>query len=920
MIFVLLFVSAISFAQPGMPDTTFGQNGFVVKAPIPLGHAQINASVVRSDGKILLAGFGWNTHNRTASLIRLNADGSPDYSFGLGGLLLLELPGVSEFTSIVLQPDGKILCAGKIDFDSDTEFDIFLVRMKENGSFDSTFGVYGMMSAITDAFDEDISAIALQDDGKIVIAGSTDQSGTRDFLLLRFTSDGEFDESFSGDGVVITGAANEEEAFSLAIQTDGKIIAAGYTSQLGSDDFALVRYNTDGSLDATFSDDGIVATGGGWSDKVKAVLLQDDGKIVAAGSSYDGVSDVSIFSLARYTPLGNLDPDFGSSGIQTSLIGASCQIMSACLQDDQKIIVAGASDDGGDPCLTLARYTTAGILDTDFGTAGIAIAPFGGEASFSYTVLVRNNGNILASGMCFIPPVPFQMNAMACFLNDGTLDTDFDGDGMAQMGAGNSLCTPLKVLLQNNGKILTVGIVNNEIDDDAFIMINNPDGSFDDTFDDDGLLIVDGSFDEEFRSAAIKYSGGTAENIYVVGEQSSGGHSHMAVVCYTMDGTMDPAFAGGSPLMISVGTNDNASDITIMDDGSIIISGYTDDGSNSDFLLVSVSEDGTINTGFDDDGIVTTDITPMDILSDMEIQADGKIVLAGFSDDGNDNFTISRYNADGSLDQDFGNDGIVVIENSDEERLMDIAIHSDGKIVAAGSSDNGSENNFLVLQLNTDGTLDQEFGSEGILLQNIGLPSLTQGAQAVQIQENGKMLVTGNIDSGSGKPEMVTMRLYPDGSVDETYGIDGFIHTTFEDAAVVAITTDICEDDKLIIAGLLMKSMENRAIALFRFNAGDPVIPESSITNEISQGMLEQNMPNPFRHETVIKFSMDQPAWVSLKVYDISGNEIATLMNDNKTAGSYEVSFESSGLNSGVYYYRLIAGNHSETRKMLLLR
>jgi uncharacterized delta-60 repeat protein len=215
------------------------------------------------------------------------------------------------------------------------------------GALDPTFGTGGEVTTDFGGSDS-AEAVGIQSDGKIVTAGSTFSGGLQHFVLARYNADGNLDSSFGSGGKVTTDFGGFDAASALVIQPDGRIVAAGR----GSGDFALARYNADGSLDPTFGSGGKVTTDFGGSDDAFGVALQADGKIVAAGQ---GGSD---FGLARYNADGSLDPTFGSGSRVTTDLGGFEDAIAVALQNDGKIVITGQKFSGGFQQFALARYTT----------------------------------------------------------------------------------------------------------------------------------------------------------------------------------------------------------------------------------------------------------------------------------------------------------------------------------------------------------------------------------------------------------------------------------------------------------------------------------------------------------------------------------------------------------------------------------
>jgi uncharacterized delta-60 repeat protein len=290
----------VRYNPDGSLDTTFSGDGWV--RTDFLGSAdEAKAVAIQPDGRIIVAGYAMNGTHYDFALLRYLANGSLDTSFGVGGKVTTDLTGdQDQIKAIAIQPDGKIVAVGPVKNGSRLH-DFAVARYNSNGTLDTSFGVGGWVA--TDYFGgQDFAyAVALQTDGKIVVAGAADiADDLAAFAVARYTAGGNLDITFSGDGRLITDfSVDNDYAYSVCLQPDGKIIAAGYAYNGTNDDFALARYNPNGSPDTSFSEDGSIvtdlATG---EDKGLAVILQVDGKIVVAGSGFNG-SDAD-FALVRY--------------------------------------------------------------------------------------------------------------------------------------------------------------------------------------------------------------------------------------------------------------------------------------------------------------------------------------------------------------------------------------------------------------------------------------------------------------------------------------------------------------------------------------------------------------------------------------------------------------------------------------------
>jgi uncharacterized delta-60 repeat protein len=337
-------------------------------------------------------------------------------------------------------------------------------------------------------------------------------------------------------------------------------------------DFALVRYNNDGSLDDSFGNGGVVTTTIGKSAQGRGVAIQPDGKIIVGGLTIDSQDS---FSLARYTITGSLDSEFGNGGVVTTVIGAHA----AGRDVDGQILVAGDSVISAKLFFTLARYTITGSPDSSFGNSGIV------------TTAISNLATI---------------NAIA---------------------------------VQPDGKIVAVG-----------------------------------------------GSGTNSQNT-------------LSLARYTITGSLDSEFGSGGVVTTPIDNNYfSGQDLIIQPDNKIIVTGYNEDSSaNSYIALARYNNNGNLDSEFGNGGIVTTSIGIDAYSARVAIQTDGKIVVAGGSIDGlQHTFALARYTDNGSLDSEFGNNGVVTTTIDDAADGIGITIQPQGQIIVIGRSLQGIQTNFAL--------------------------------------------------------------------------------------------------------------------------------------------------------------------------------------------------------------------------------
>jgi uncharacterized delta-60 repeat protein len=394
-----LFIPAAAQAVPGGLDPSFGQGG-VVTTSIGPSYDDAYALAVQPDGKAIAAGGSWNGSDYDLAIVRYGSNGSLDPSFGSGGKVTTPVgPKNDVAAALVLQPDGKVVAAGYSSHGYTSDF--MLVRYNANGTLDSGFGSGGKaMAALGSGAEDGANALVLQPDGKLVAAGGVSNGSRSFFALARFNANGSLDTSFGQAGKVTTEIGSSYAgAMALALQPDGKLVAAGGASNGSHSDVALARYNANGTLDPGFGSGGTVITAiGPEYDAATALALLPDGKLVVAGQSWNG----SIYELvlARYSPTGLLDPSFGSSGKTTTAIAPDGSAARAlAVQPDGKLVAAGyAENTGSSQQLALARFSPNGTLDPSFGTGGKLMPALNAEFSGANALALQPDGRLVAAG------------------------------------------------------------------------------------------------------------------------------------------------------------------------------------------------------------------------------------------------------------------------------------------------------------------------------------------------------------------------------------------------------------------------------------------------------------------------------------------------------------------------------------------
>ena len=707
----------------------------------------VQAVAVQPDGKVIIGGE-FTTVKRSArfKLARLNADGSDDSSFNPGTVI------GATVLAVALQPDGKVLVGhggGISRHNSDGTPD---------SSFDSTYAGTGPNGAV--------SSIALQPDGKVLIGGYfTTVNGTNRNHIARLDANGSLDDSFN------PGTGADHYVFSVALQSDGKVLIGGYFNTVnGTNRSRLARLNANGSLDSSFIFNPSFNPGAGYDNQIYSLASQSDGRVLVGGyfGSIDGTNRGRI---ARLNVNGSLDSTFKSGS------GADGSVRSLGLQPDGKVLIGGDfTTVNGTNRNGIARLNANGSLDSSFNP-GTGVA--GAEYPSVLSLAVRTNGQVFIGGN-FTVVGGTSRDRMARLNADGGLDSSFNPGA----GVNNSIAY---LAVQPNGKVLIAGEFWKVQDLDRLgIARLNADGSGDSSFDagttfgsvnffalqPDGKVILggpmprlnpngsrEGSFHPELLFGVVTPSpydsaGATTVALQPDGKILVGVTSYLYYGCdyegcsslgirYSVarlnaDGSRDTNFIRG-------GVAGQVSSIAVQPDGKVLIGGSfsTVAGTNRSGIArldTDGSLDNSFNPGTGPDSGVTSVVS----------QPDGRVLIGGYftTVNGTNRNNIARLNANGSLDSSFNP---ATVPNG---VVRSIALQPDGKVLIGGDFAivNGT-NRPGIARLNANGSLDNSFNSGTGADGNVS---------SIALQSDGSVLIAGDFTTVNGVVRPHVARLYGD--------------------------------------------------------------------------------------------------------------------------------------------------------------
>lgn len=495
------------------------------------------------------------------------------------------------------------------------------------------------------------------------------------------------------------------------------------------------------------------------------------------------------------------------------------------------------------------------------------------------------------------------------------LDSLFSDDGISLTNLGN-FEGAWSVFSTNENKIIVSGWskLSTESPEDILLMRFNNDGSIDRTFKSGNIISVE-EFTWESSYASIEQKDG---KILIAGRFYNGLNWDFMLARFYADGRLDSSFAQNGFAIIDISSDDRAFSIDLQNDDKIIIAGFVNIN-NWDFAVLRFNSNGLLDNTFGNNGIVINDFDgDIDVAFSIKTQSDSKIIACGWTfSNASWNFAMIRYNSDGSLDQNFGNKGIVITDVDNVYNTShSIAIQEDGKYVVTGYRyfRERLDTDILLVRYNSDGSIDQSFGVNGFVTKDINRNE--DFAWDVIIQSDERILVTGYTKSDSSK-NVVTLRFNNNGQIDSTFGDSGVIITSIfgfdEEGRHLALQND----GKILVTGYSFNGVD-QDLFILRINPDGNILPVPQVDSALTN--LSQNYPNPFTTKTLIPLNLHETSYVTLKVYNALGEEVSSLIDEVKVAGNYTVLFEKSNLSSGIYLYQLITKNYSQAKKMLIIK
>jgi uncharacterized delta-60 repeat protein len=646
------------------------------------------------------------------------------------------------------------------------------------------------------------------------------------------------DPSFGSGGKVLTQflGSRVDEAADVAVQSDGKFIVAGTSTDRTEDDFALARYNPDGTLDATFGDKGLVRTDINLDDRINDIAIQSDGRILATGFSSSVATDGSLkyaFVVARYNANGSLDGTFGDHGVVTEQVGVYGSGQRVLVLADGRIVVGGstAASLPGATDFALMRFTPSGALDPTFGTGGIVISDIGGAAD-SPRDFVLMGDKVLAVGDTLAGPTSTNV-LMARYDSAGKLDGTFGAGGTAVIPAGSGVHVGAAGLTAS-GNIVVAGN-----DASAFSVWRfTPTGKVDATFGAAGVVRKDVTLSDQGQRLIVQADG----KLLVGGTVSTSGTidgGDYALLRFNANGTSDGAFGqGGVSVTVRPGAQ-GLNGLALRADGSILVAGG-DDVAKGNFEVMRYTPAGAVDKLFGRAGVVSTDFQSAfgSKAADVAVQADGKLVVVGTADNGGllgqNVVAIARYLPSGGLDNSFGVGGRLMLGAGEPTRVF---VRPDGRIIVAVI---GTDQRTRFMQFNANGTTDTSFGVNGVADPNV---FAERGGANIVRMTDGRLLIAG-VTGNAGPSSLAVVRMTADGKFDVNFGNGGVATADVGDFTPYSIA--VAPSGRIVVGGANLPTRTQpftTQLALVQFltigaldtsfgNGGEVIVTSGPASNE----------------------------------------------------------------------------------------
>ncbi|MDX2218701.1 MAG: FG-GAP-like repeat-containing protein, partial [Burkholderiales bacterium] len=796
-------VYALRLNANGSLDTSFGTGGRLIYPDIPQGFSISNTAKLlpQADGKLIVATSGYPLGSGQDAdgkfiISRYLANGSLDPAFGTGGILVVSvstapyLYGFEDLRAILRQPDGKIIVAGSAFDTASNTYGAILTRVTDTGTIDTGFGTGGLVPMMPPSAGGIffLNALSRQADGKIIAAGSSNfGGGDGSGEVRRLTAAGAADTTFGflGGRAVFT-ASGIDRAFShVAVRADGKIILAG-TDRVGSTLTALMyQLTTSGSLDTTFSSDGIAPmTGVGFIANAS----------LSATGSYDvlhaATLPASTWSISRFNAAGNLNTSFNGTGQADISFGVNAYEFDSellHLTDGGFLIHVSGSDNTSR--IALAKVQSNGALDGGFGLSGKAFPQIGYRDATPSAVATLADGRTVVVGDVVSPSKNGTEFAVATYTTDGQLDLTFGAGGLVTISMGTGFEAATGVAVQADGKIVVAGYSVSSGTTRVSTMRLLSSGALDTTYGTNGISHV--------AVANLVYTGDVrlqsdGKLIIAISAQRTGAGADLGVIRLMPSGVLDTTFGTSGGAMVTVSNNDEyPTSLLVLFDNKIVLAGYINAYAGGFTGIAQFTANGALDTlSFGSGGQTSLP----GVAGARLFSAGGKLLVVGPTSGG---VSATRLNSNGAVDTTYGTAGTVTVNGINMAFGAAVYDSLQESFIVAGSGNTGGDPNlqgishFGVFKFNQAG-LVSNFGTAGGTNFNFE-GRLEARPRAIALASNNKIVVAGVSDEITANQRFAVARLIGNDSTPDPFTVNPKIN--------VPLST-LVDSDPIVITGI----------------------------------------------------------------------------------------------------------------------
>lgn len=765
------------------------------------------AMKIDSQGRMLVVG---NVGGNDIFIARYKTDGSIDQSFARLGRNVISFGGTESASGIDIDASGNIYITGEFNNGSTTE--AFLVKLEADGEFNTGFGTSGFVFSTIGQSQLFVSDIIAHSDGTLLIGTSINDN----FAVLRYSADGQFETMALFD---VPGSFDTLE--DMHEQPDGKVILAGHSANSGTFlyDFAVARINVSGSsleLDNTFNESGTNTfdLGQDQTDMINAIGLQSGQHIVLAGSIQQG-SSIDDVAVAVLTPSGVLDSSFGDGGI--AIFDADSDVSSnnssfarsvAVDANDNLYFALQFSQSGSIQDLGMLKTSANGTPDSSYGNNGVV------------DIITDENNNVMVGAVLDSDNRPLVVStaqgprnqdiAFGRLTTSGLLDTTFlrlgySQDNMSQ--SDDSLYVGLELkIAEHSGKFLLAGYTHSNDNSFADLIVtrHNADGTI------DGKFGINGYF---YHYADTSSTSGSGFYTYDATELTDGrvvlaglADNQPFLLMLTTMGTLDTSFGDNGLIKVTPSGFFGTFQAVRQDNSGRIVAGGYQFSSTTDLYLARYDSNGNLDTSFNNTGELIVDLdqaqSKYEAVNRIAILPDNSIIVIGYHDNQS---MVTKVLSNGSLDTSGFNSpaGFVVVDSDPDstshfDYLEDLEVTSDGTIYASGQQSASPDFRHVVLSVNPDGTMNNNFDSDGLAVFNFGHGD---APQSIALDTNGNLLLAGTVANATeGGNDVYLARITPSGVADTNFNNGSAVnisYSLYDNARWVHAMSD----GRIIVAG-----------------------------------------------------------------------------------------------------------------------